>query len=160
MDSWCSPFSVPVVAEIPFDDHNAPPIGVFDKFCKDAEEWLQEDPKNIVVTHCKAGKGRTGVMICAYLLFSKEMNTADEAFAFYGEARTEDRKGVTIPSQRRYVRYYDTLLKSPVPYQPVTLGLLKVELSPPPLFGDKCNPSPFRRLSLGHLSSSPPFAFK
>ena len=77
---------------VPFADHNAPPIELFDQFCKDADEWLSKDEQNIVVTHCKAGKGRTGVMICAYLLYSKVMSTADEAFEFYGDARTYDRK--------------------------------------------------------------------
>jgi protein-tyrosine phosphatase len=82
----------PSVATIPFADHNAPPIHLFDLFCKDADEWLKKDDQNIVVTHCKAGKGRTGVMICAYLLYSKALQTSDEAFEFYGAARTHDRK--------------------------------------------------------------------
>lgn len=40
-----------------------------DSFCSDATAWLLADPgRNVVVVHCKAGKGRTGALICALLL--------------------------------------------------------------------------------------------
>ena len=49
-------------------------------------------------------------MICAFLLFSKMFDTADDVLNFYGSARTCVANGVTIPSQRRYVDYFATKL--------------------------------------------------
>ncbi|KAH8410679.1 hypothetical protein KR009_012185, partial [Drosophila setifemur] len=117
------------VAIFPFEDHNPPTIELIQRFCKDVDLWLKEDCSNVVAVHCKAGKGRTGTMICAYLLYSGLQKSADEALAWYGEKRTKDRKGVTIPSQRRYVQYFSKLICSSVPYSKISLNVCEIQFS-------------------------------
>ncbi|KAF0685760.1 Aste57867_22368 [Aphanomyces stellatus] len=97
------------VAEYPFDDHNPPPLSLLIPACQDIYEWLALHPDNVAAIHCKAGKGRTGVMICAYLLYSSEYVTSYGAMNFYGGARSLNQQGVTIPSQRRFIDYFARL---------------------------------------------------
>ncbi|XP_017026038.1 phosphatidylinositol 3,4,5-trisphosphate 3-phosphatase and dual-specificity protein phosphatase PTEN isoform X1 [Drosophila kikkawai] len=113
----------------PFEDHNPPTIELIQRFCKDVDLWLKENDANVVAVHCKAGKGRTGTMICAYLLYSGLKKSADEALAWYDEKRTKDRKGVTIPSQRRYVQYFSKLVCSSVPYSKISLNICEIRFS-------------------------------
>jgi len=117
----------------PFDDHNSPPIELIDKFCKNVEEWLHAHEKNVAVVHCKAGKGRTGLMICCYLLYSGEWKVPAEALQFYGALRTYNKKGVTIPSQIRYINYFGHVVANGK-LLPATRPLLleKVEFAPAP----------------------------
>lgn len=75
--------------EFPFDDHQAPPFAMIHKFCLAVQEWLKGGDENrIAAIHCKAGKGRTGVMICSYMLFTKEFNTASDSLRYYSLIRT------------------------------------------------------------------------
>lgn len=60
-------------------------------------------------------------MICCYMLHNGDFNNADAALQFYASKRTHDDKGVTIPSQRRYVEYYARLLNTNKPYQAVPI---------------------------------------
>ncbi|KAG1593086.1 hypothetical protein G6F47_009227 [Rhizopus delemar] len=103
-------------ANYPFLDHQAPPFRTLIAFCKDTWEWLSTDVHHVVVIHCKAGKGRTGTVIACLLLHLGEARDAVEAMAIYADKRTRDQKGITIPSQKRYVGYYEYMLHHPALY--------------------------------------------
>ncbi|KAF7256039.1 hypothetical protein EG68_07348 [Paragonimus skrjabini miyazakii] len=116
------------VAKYPFPDHNAPQFEQIISLCVDVQHFLERDKENIVAINCKAGKGRTGVMVCACLLHLRLVSNAVDALRFYAEKRTENGKGVTIPSQRRYVHYYERFLASGVPYTRTPLYLKAVHI--------------------------------
>lgn len=99
------------VVWFPFNDHTPPSFADMSWFCMEVAEWLSKHPKNIAGIHCKAGKGRTGLMITVLLIYCGEWETADEALRYYAFARTKDLKGVTIPSQIRWVHYYEKYMK-------------------------------------------------
>ncbi|KAL3378377.1 hypothetical protein AABB24_004344 [Solanum stoloniferum] len=98
------------VASFPFDDHNCPPIHLIKLFCLSACSWLKEDILNVVVVHCKAGMARTGLMICSLLLFLKFFPTAEECINYYNQKRCIDGKALILPSQIRYVKYFERIL--------------------------------------------------
>jgi phosphatidylinositol-3,4,5-trisphosphate 3-phosphatase/dual-specificity protein phosphatase PTEN len=113
------------VSHFPFDDHNPPLVSTCVAFCEDAHAWMTEHPSNVIAVHCKAGKGRTGCMIGCYLQHCGEHPDPNEALKFYGKARVSNGKGVTIPSQARYVRYYSRVMRHEVP---TVLPVLRLEM--------------------------------
>ncbi|KDP27203.1 hypothetical protein JCGZ_19902 [Jatropha curcas] len=99
------------VESYPFDDNHVPPLEMVKQFCESVNSWLSQDPKNIAVVHCMAGKGRTGLMVSSYLVYSGMV--VEEALQLYANKRTTNNQGVSIPSQRRYVGYWGSVLAFP-----------------------------------------------
>ncbi|KAK0459561.1 uncharacterized protein EV420DRAFT_1269032 [Desarmillaria tabescens] len=56
------------VSRYPFPDHHAPPLALMPLVAREMRAWLSGSPHRVAVLHCKAGKGRSGTMACAYLL--------------------------------------------------------------------------------------------
>jgi phosphatidylinositol-3,4,5-trisphosphate 3-phosphatase/dual-specificity protein phosphatase PTEN len=103
----------------PFDDHQAPPLALVFAFCRDAERFLASQRggggagaggAGVVAVHCKAGKGRTGVMIVALLIWLQRRTVTEAAvlasLALYGKQRSLNGKGIAIASQRRFLMYF------------------------------------------------------
>ncbi|TYK25611.1 Phosphatidylinositol-3,4,5-trisphosphate 3-phosphatase and dual-specificity protein phosphatase PTEN [Cucumis melo var. makuwa] len=85
------------VESFPFDDNHVPHLQMIKIFCENVSSWLSSHPKNIAVIHCMAGKGRTGLMVCAYLVYCGM--SVEDALQLYAQRRTTNNEGVS------HVRY-------------------------------------------------------
>ena len=124
-------FENTLVGLFPFNDHSPCPCKLILDFCVDICLYLTSHPRGVAAIHCKAGKGRTGVMIVCYLIFSGLCKTSDEALVHYANQRTLNNKGVTIASQIRYIRYFETFLSSNYekPFMKCIPKILKFDLN-------------------------------
>ncbi|KAI1732956.1 c2 domain of PTEN tumor-suppressor protein [Ditylenchus destructor] len=120
------------VVSFEMTDHHPPRLELMAPFCREVHDYLETDPRNVVAVHCKAGKGRTGVMICAYLTYISFYKTPRQNMDYYSIVRTHNNKGVTIPSQRRYVYYFSHLRNKKLNYMPLRTELIGVYVEKPP----------------------------
>lgn len=97
------------VERYPFKDHHIPPLEVMADFAQSAKSWLEGGPERVVNMHCKAGKGRAGVMCCVLLVRSGAASSALDAMAQYDARRVTNNKGLTLVSQRKAVIFYEYL---------------------------------------------------
>ncbi|KAG1730343.1 hypothetical protein EDB19DRAFT_1385553 [Suillus lakei] len=56
------------VSRYPFPDHHTPPLAILPLVSREIHAWLKDSKDRVAVLHCKAGKGRSGTLVCAYLL--------------------------------------------------------------------------------------------
>ncbi|XP_076042441.1 phosphatidylinositol 3,4,5-trisphosphate 3-phosphatase TPTE2-like isoform X2 [Oratosquilla oratoria] len=99
------------------DDHNVPPLTDMLKFSKSVREWMARDEANVIAVHCKGGKGRTGTMICVFLIDTGLFRDAEHCLGYFGDRRTDKNagkkfQGVETPSQSRYVGYYERVVSA------------------------------------------------
>lgn len=114
----------------PWPDHHPPPFALIPAIMGSMRNWLKQldneeekkedennaegqKPERVAVVHCKAGKGRSGTVACAYMICEQGWK-AEDALARFTERRMRVGfgAGVSIPSQLRYVGYIDRWVNS------------------------------------------------
>jgi protein tyrosine phosphatase len=104
------------VAEWGFPDHHPPPLQVLLDMMNEMIEWTAKGSKHVIVVHCLAGKGRTGVVCSCYLLLTgyygnifrlrKERELRELANASIRDFWNARGQGVRYPSQALYIYYF------------------------------------------------------
>jgi len=61
----------PKVQDFGWPELHAPPLDKLCSICKAMETWLSADPQHVVVLYCKGSKGKLGVIVSAYMHYSK-----------------------------------------------------------------------------------------
>ncbi|XP_039971796.1 tensin-3-like isoform X3 [Xiphias gladius] len=104
------------VQDYGWPDLHAPPLDRICAVCKAMETWLTSDPSNVVVLHCKGNKGKTGVIVAAYMHYSKISAGADQALTTLAMRKfCEDKVSSSLqPSQNRYIYYFGGLLSGTI----------------------------------------------
>lgn len=97
------------VRKMGFADHGPPPLILLVSICHDIAAYLRQSPLNVIAVHCKAGKGRSGTIACAWMLHSRLFESADSAINYFSRMRMVEGPGISLPSQIRYVHYMETI---------------------------------------------------
>ena len=111
-----------------FEDHCPPPINLLVDAVNQAMNLYSTCPDVTLAIHCKAGKGRAGTVAICILLAMAYMQHSDgedhisssdrlltDTLADYAKAKTYDGKAITIPSQLRYLQYFNSLIRRQLP---------------------------------------------
>ncbi|XP_056293874.1 tensin-2-like isoform X2 [Pseudoliparis swirei] len=126
----------PKVQDYGWPDGHAPPLDRICAVCKAMETWLTSDPHHVVVLHCKGHRGKTGVIVAAYMHYSKISAGADQALTTLAMRKfCEDKTSSSLqPSQNRYIYYFGGLLSSSIQMNSSPLFLHQVLIPSLPNF--------------------------
>eukprot|EP01103_Thecamoeba_quadrilineata_P019206 TRINITY_DN7678_c0_g1_i1.p1 TRINITY_DN7678_c0_g1~~TRINITY_DN7678_c0_g1_i1.p1 ORF type:complete len:1533 (-),score=269.53 TRINITY_DN7678_c0_g1_i1:227-4825(-) len=123
------------VKEFDFIYKQSPSFEMLIQAVKELDDWLEFHPMNVALLHCRNGRGRVGMIISCWLIFSNKCASPSEAIRKFCECRMDDKeKGLCIPSQMRYVHYYELTLRRPIYTKPVGMELLTIKLHTIPNF--------------------------
>ncbi|XP_023284618.1 tensin-3-like [Seriola lalandi dorsalis] len=108
----------------------APSLDQILSVCTTMENWLQTNPKHVLVLHCRGGKGRIGVLVASYIHFSNMSASAGLSLDHFAMRRFYNDKlfALMTPSQKRYVWMLGSMLKGGLRMCPSPSFLLCVVL--------------------------------
>ncbi|XP_045143222.1 tensin-2 isoform X3 [Echinops telfairi] len=138
----------PKVQDFGWPELHAPPLDKLCSICKAMETWLSADPQHVVVLYCKGSKGKLGVIVSAYMHYSKISAGADQALATLTMRKfCEDKVAAELqPSQRRYINYFSGLLSGSIRMNSSPLFLHYVLVPMLPAFEPGIGFQPFLKL--------------
>ncbi|KAJ8358544.1 hypothetical protein SKAU_G00150690 [Synaphobranchus kaupii] len=138
----------PKVQDFGWPDLHAPPLDKICAMCKAMEGWLTSDLQHVVVLLCKGNKGKTGVMIAAYMHYSKISAGADQALSTLAMRKfCEDKVSTSLqPSQNRYIYYFAGLLSGGIEMNSSPLFLHQVLIPSLPSFHTEGGYFPFLKI--------------
>ncbi|XP_042175898.1 LOW QUALITY PROTEIN: tensin-1-like [Oncorhynchus tshawytscha] len=138
----------PKVLDFGWPDHHAPALDKICTICKAMDSWLSADSHNVVVIHNKGNRGRTGVVVAAYMHYSNISASADQALDRFAMKRFYEDKVLPVgqPSQKRYVQYFSGLLSGHIKINNKPLFLHHVIMHGIPNFESKGGCRPFLKI--------------
>uniref|UniRef100_UPI00398ED302 tensin-1-like isoform X2 n=1 Tax=Pristiophorus japonicus TaxID=55135 RepID=UPI00398ED302 len=138
----------PKVVDFGWPDLHAPPLDKICSICKAMDTWLNSDLQHVVVIHNKGDRGRTGVVIAAYMHYSNISASADQALDRFAMKKFYEDKVLPVgqPSQRRYVHYFSGLLSGTIKMNNKPLFLHHVIMHGIPSIESKGGCRPFLKI--------------
>ncbi|KAL2081553.1 hypothetical protein ACEWY4_023406 [Coilia grayii] len=138
----------PKVLDFGWPDHHAPALDKICSICKAMDTWMNADSHNVVVLHNKGNRGRTGVVVAAYMHYSNISASADQALDRFAMKRFYEDKVLPVgqPSQKRYVQYFSGLLSGHIKINNKPLFLHHVIMHGIPNFESKGGCRPFLKI--------------
>ena len=118
-----------------FPGYPAPPLGLLFKLATTMEGWLAADPANVAVVHCMNGRGRSLSVAAVLLAWMGQSDSPLLALDAACEARGGSLDTLSIPSQRRYMGYFASVLQGIKP-RSACMVLRSVTLHGVPAFGE------------------------
>ncbi|XP_041433959.1 tensin isoform X4 [Xenopus laevis] len=136
------------VLDFGWPDLHAPALENVCSICKAMDTWLNANPHNVVVIHNKGNRGRTGVVIAAYMHYSNISASADQALDRFAMRRFYEDKVLPVaqPSQKRYINYFSGLLSGAMKMNSKPLFLHHVIMHGIPNFESKGGCRPFLKI--------------
>uniref|UniRef100_A0A7N4P556 Tensin 2 n=1 Tax=Sarcophilus harrisii TaxID=9305 RepID=A0A7N4P556_SARHA len=136
------------VQDFGWPDLHAPPLDKLCSICKAMENWLSSSPQHVVVLYCKGNKAKLGVIVAAYMHYSKISASEDQALATLTMRKfCEDKVASEFqPSQRRYISYFSGLLSGSIRMNSSPLFLHHVLMPVLPAFEPGTGYQPFLKI--------------
>ncbi|XP_066431647.1 tensin-1 isoform X9 [Eleutherodactylus coqui] len=136
------------VLDFGWPDLHAPALEKVCSICKAMDTWLNADPHNVVVIHNRGNRGRTGVVVAAYMHYSNISASADQALDRFAMRRFYEDKVLPVgqPSQKRYIHYFSGLLSGAIKMNNKPLFLHHVIMHGIPNFESQGGCRPFLKI--------------